>query len=231
MGLTGNKSKGLLGFSLVLLLLWVFLPFEARGDVIYEQEVTQGSPPGRSIKRLVVYQKGQMRKEEIFIPPQAGEVVILRLDKDWVWIGDKATKTSTQGSWDEMSGRLSVDRPQPALEIKATGEKKELLGYMTEKFLINEEGNGATERLEVYAANDLPGAEEVNKFEALFWKKMDLKSEYQASWRSKIKGFPLLIIRKTVDSSGKEEITTIRVTNFQAVLLDVGEFEPPLVFK
>ncbi len=225
-----DARKGFLKIFFALLFLWVFLPAGAWADVIYEEEVIQGPPPGQPVKRLVVYQKGQLRREETFIS-QAGQVVILRLNKDWMWIGDKATKTSTEGSWDEMSGRLLIDRPQPVIEIKATGEKKELLGYMTEKFIIQEENNGSPARLEVYISNDMVVDEEVNKFNAVFWKKMDLKSEYQASWRSKIKGFPLLTIRKVVDASGRENITTTRVTSFQEVLMDYREFEPPLVFK
>lgn len=211
------------------LILLVFFTSGAWADIIYEEEITGGSPGSPAQKRLV-HLKGSLWKEETFIA-QAGQVVILNLDKEWVWIGDKRTKTMTQGPWEEMSGRLLVDPPQAAREIKATGEKQELLGYPVEKYLIKEAGEGFTVNWEVYAATELLGTEEVKKFDALFWQKMGFKSEYQQSWRAKLKGFPLLIIKKEQEPGGKEKLTTIRVLSFQDVLLDRREFEAPLLFK
>jgi hypothetical protein len=224
----GSYKSGLVVFSLCLVIFFSVADTIC-GDVIYEEEITTGPQPQRQERRLV-YLKGKMQREETFIP-QAGRITIIRFDKDWVWIGDKATKTFSRGNWDEMASRLLMASPKPALEIKASGEKKELLGYITEKFLIKEDNDGSTATIEVYLAYDLPGALEVNKFNAFLWEQLDLKSEFKASWRGKIKGFPLLTIQKETGPSGQEKITTTRLTSFREVLMDAKEFEAPLVLK
>lgn len=228
--MSGRFLKRYPAMLLAGICLTLVLSTGARADIIYEEEVLAGSPPAKLQMRRLVHIKGRMMKEETFIH-QAGEVVILRLDKDWIWIGDKLTKTYTEGSWEEMWGRLHLDRPQPVLEIKATGEKKELLGYTAEKVLIKEEGDGSVTHWEVYVVKDFSGAGEVNDFNLRLWQKLGLKSEYQDSWRGKIRGFPLLMIKKETGPAGQEKVTTIRVTSFIEALLDPREFEAPAGFK
>jgi len=242
------RKKYLLAlFSLLAFLLLCFAT--SFGDVVYKQKSTSSGFMGMGnveTENIIMFKGDKQRDESVSkfggpmaqFMPKGGEqkqVTIIRLDKEVIWNIDMAEKTYTEMSFDElkkMMGMAMADTEMAAeeeaetkfkLDVKKTGQKKEIAGYECEEFVIEMKAEGKdamtgeTQEFEVtshlWVSPKVKGYDQIENFEKKMADKMGWKGKYEpgmaqvlarygiegeelAKKMKEIKGFPMLTVVK-----------------------------------
>ena len=185
----------------------------AVAEEAFEGRVKMKITAGAEIQTIDYFVRGDDIRVELNDPRAQGALMLMNVEKKeirMVMPAQKMYMTMPVPDLDEEEGESAV--PQ------ATGEKKEILGYTAEKYLIELEGSDyeiwATDELGAFGALDFPG---------------DDKAGFSSPF-SRIKGeafFPLLIIER----NGDREQSRVEISEIEAKKLDDSLFEVPAGYQ
>lgn len=158
-----------------LILLTLMIIAFVSGDVMYEMVTTtegvMGMGKSQSLIRTFIKGK-RMRTEVTTQHPAMGEIKdisILRLDKNLIWILDADEKVYTEMPInEELPKEIDTTGIIPQIEVKKFEEKKKILDYECEKYVVSMETKSGDENINLslifWVCKDFPGYEEISAF-------------------------------------------------------------------